>query len=79
MTAIFAHHAVSLAGDELFDGVSDVVSLTEDEIHPAPEFGTLDTQFLTGLATIDDRMLILVDIERLMSSAEMALVDQSAA
>lgn len=61
------------------DGVSDVVSLTEDEIHPAPEFGTLDTQFLTGLATIDDRMLILVDIERLMSSAEMALVDQSAA
>jgi purine-binding chemotaxis protein CheW len=61
------------------DGVSDVVSLTEDEIHPAPEFGTFDTQFLTGLATIDERMLILVDIERLMSSDEMALVDQSAA
>ena len=60
------------------DGVSDVVSLVEDEIHPAPEFGTLDTQFLTGVATIDDRMLILVDIERLMSSAEMALVDQAA-
>ncbi len=61
------------------DGVSDVISLAEGDIHPAPEFGTLDTQFLTGLATVDDRMLILLDIERLMSSAEMELVDQAAA
>jgi purine-binding chemotaxis protein CheW len=60
------------------DGVSDVISLAETDIHPAPEFGTLDTRFLTGLATVDDRMLILVDIERLMTSAEMSLVDQVA-
>lgn len=60
------------------DGVSDVISLAESDIHPAPEFGSLDTQFFTGLATVDDRMLILLDIERLMSSAEMALVDQAA-
>ncbi len=61
------------------DGVSDVVSLKEDDIHPAPEFGALDTQYLTGLATVNDQMLILVDIERLMSSADMALVEQVAA
>jgi len=61
------------------DSVSDVISLAEGDIHPAPEFGTLDTQFLIGLATVDERMLILVDIERLMSSAEIALVDQAAA
>lgn len=61
------------------DGVSDVISLAEADIHPAPEFGTLDTQFLTGLATVDDRLLILLDIERLMSSAEMELVEQAAA
>jgi len=59
------------------DSVSDVVSLAEDEIHPAPEFGTLDTQFLMGLAAIDERMLILIDIELLMTSSEMALVEQS--
>ena len=61
------------------DGVSDVVSLKQDDIHPAPEFGTFDTQFLTGLATVNGQMLILVDIERLMSSTEMALVEQVAA
>lgn len=61
------------------DGVSDVVSLKEADIHPAPAFGAFDTQFLTGLATVNDQMLILVDIERLMSSNEMALVEQVAA
>lgn len=60
------------------DSVSDVVSLAEDSIHPAPEFGTFDTQYLMGLATLDERLLILLDIERLMTSGEMALVDQSA-
>ncbi len=59
------------------DTVSDVVSLPEDEIHPAPELGTFDNQFLMGLASANDRMLILIDIERLMTSAEMALVEQT--
>ena len=59
------------------DSVSDVVSLAEDEIHPAPEFGTFDTQFLLGLAIVNERMLILIDIERLMTSSEMALVEQT--
>jgi purine-binding chemotaxis protein CheW len=57
------------------DGVSDVVALTPEQIRPAPEFGaTVGTQFLTGIGTLDNRMLILVDIEQLMSSADMALV-----
>ena len=59
------------------DTVSDVVSLAEEDIHPAPEFSTFDTQYLTGLATFEERMLILVDIERLMSSSEMALIEKS--
>jgi purine-binding chemotaxis protein CheW len=57
------------------DSVSDVIALAPAQIHPAPEFGaTVGTQFLTGIGTLDDRMLILVDIEKLMVSAEMALV-----
>ncbi|WP_026349579.1 chemotaxis protein CheW, partial [Bordetella sp. FB-8] len=51
------------------DGVSDVLMLHAAQIRPAPEFGqTLSTEYLTGLGTIDDRMLILVDIEKLMTS-----------
>lgn len=59
------------------DGVSDVLSLTHDQIRPAPEFAvTLSTEYLTGLGALGDRMLILVDIEKLLSSEEMALVDK---
>ncbi|MCG5536108.1 chemotaxis protein CheW [Ectothiorhodospira mobilis] len=59
------------------DGVSDVVALRQDQIRPAPEFGAvLDTDYIEGLATLEERMVIVVDIERLMSSNEMGLVDQ---
>ncbi|AKH89461.1 chemotaxis protein CheW [Edwardsiella tarda] len=58
------------------DGVSDVLSLSADQIRPAPEFAvTLSTEYLTGLGALGERMLILVDIEKLLSSEEMALVD----
>jgi purine-binding chemotaxis protein CheW len=62
------------------DSVSDVISLTPEQIKPAPEMGAaLDIQYLIGLGTLDERMLILVDIDRLMTSAEMGLVDKLAA
>ena len=58
------------------DGVSDVTTLKPEEIKPAPEFGSgLDTQYLLGLGTVDERMLILVDIERLMGSRDMELIE----
>ncbi len=58
------------------DSVSDVMMLSPEQIRPAPAMGTmLDTEYLMGLGTIDDRMLILVDIERLMSQADMGLMD----
>ncbi|MFP8409619.1 chemotaxis protein CheW [Serratia marcescens] len=61
------------------DGVSDVLSLTADQIRPAPEFAvTLATEYLTGLGSLGERMLILVDIEKLLSSEEMSLVDSVA-
>ncbi|MGG7981832.1 chemotaxis protein CheW [Klebsiella aerogenes] len=61
------------------DGVSDVLSLTAEQIRPAPEFTvTLATEYLTGLGALGERMLILVDIEKLLSSEEMALVDNVA-
>lgn len=62
------------------DSVSDVTTLSPEQIKPAPEMGTaLNTDYLIGLGTIDQRMLILVDIDKLMSSAEMGLIEQLAA
>jgi purine-binding chemotaxis protein CheW len=62
------------------DGVSDVIALTPEQIRPAPEFGSsLDTQYITGLGTVDERMIILVDIEQLMSAKDMALIEKAAA
>ena len=60
------------------DGVSDVITLSLDQIKPAPDFSAhLDTSYVIGLGTLDERMLILMDIERLMSGAEMGLTDLS--
>lgn len=62
------------------DSVSDVITLTGEQIKPAPEMGSaLDADYLIGLGTLDERMLILVDIDRLMSSEEMGLVEKMAA
>ena len=61
------------------DGVSDVLTLAAEQIRPAPEFGgAFDTDYLVGLGAVDRRMLILIDIEKLMRSADMALVEQVA-
>ncbi|MFN0316271.1 MAG: chemotaxis protein CheW [Burkholderiales bacterium] len=58
------------------DSVSDVITLAADQVCPAPEFSSaFDTQYITGLGTVDQRMLILVDIERLMTSEDMALIN----
>jgi len=61
------------------DSVSDVITLTPAQIKPAPEMGAaLNTDYLVGLGTVDQRMLILVDIERLMAE-EMGFIEKLAA
>ena len=62
------------------DGVSDVITLKPEQVKPAPEFGSaIDTKYVMGLGTVDERMLILVDIEKLMTSRDMELVDVATA
>jgi purine-binding chemotaxis protein CheW len=57
------------------DAVSDVVTLTAATIKPAPQFeAAIDARFITGLATVGDRMLIVMNIEALMSNAEMGMM-----
>jgi len=62
------------------DSVSDVLELNPGQIKPAPEFnGAIDASYITGLGTVktgdDERMLILMDIEQMMTSADMGLLD----
>ena len=57
------------------DGVSDVVALAASEVKPAPALGSIvDSGFLAGLATQGDRMILLLEIEKFLSSGEMKLV-----
>jgi purine-binding chemotaxis protein CheW len=58
------------------DGVSDVRELRDEHLKEVPSLVTrIDTKYIVGLATVEQEMLILVDIEKLMSSEEMELVD----
>jgi len=62
------------------DSVSDVITLAADQVKPAPDFAAhLDTGYITGLGTVDERMLILMDIEKLMSGNDMGLIDSTEA
>jgi len=70
------------------DSVSDVLELNKDQIKPSPELNSsVDANFITGIGTVknsqgqgeahadSERMLILMDIEGLMSSADMGLIN----
>ncbi|MCX7140246.1 MAG: chemotaxis protein CheW [Proteobacteria bacterium] len=69
-----AHRVVGM----VVDSVSDVIQLSGEQIREAPQFGaSLDTEYITGLGTVDERMLILMDIEKLMTSNDMSLTNVS--
>ena len=58
------------------DSVSDVLELAGEAIRPAPQLNaTIDASYITGIGSVADRMLILMDIEALMSSNDMGLMD----
>jgi purine-binding chemotaxis protein CheW len=62
------------------DAVADVVQLTHDQIKPAPEFATaVNVEYVMGLGTRGDHMLILLDIEKLISSRELGIFEEPAA
>jgi purine-binding chemotaxis protein CheW len=59
------------------DSVSDVIHLTPEAIRPAPDFSaSFDTRYIEGLASVDGRMLIVTDIEALMLSRDMDLLER---
>jgi len=60
------------------DSVSDVMELSPEQIREAPEIDSgVDASYITGLGTLNDRMLILLAIDQLMGASEMALVEHA--
>ena len=58
------------------DAVSDVYNVPLKDIKPAPDFGTaVDTEFVTGLATVGEVMVIVLDIDHMLNAAELAVLD----
>ena len=56
------------------DSVSDVMQLTPDDLRAAPEVESMiGTDAVVGLGSLGERMLILLDIEKLMSGEDMGL------
>src|SRR5258708_966942 len=62
------------------DSVSEVVRIAPNEVKPAPQLGAVvDSSFLAGLATQAERMILLLDIEKLLSSGELNLLSDATA
>lgn len=57
------------------DAVCDVYDIDPDSMSPAPDLGgAFDTEFVTGLATVEDKMIILLDIERLIEAGVLSKI-----
>jgi purine-binding chemotaxis protein CheW len=58
------------------DGVSDVYNVAEDAMKPPPDFGSvISVDFVRGLATLDEHMVIVLDIDHLLNTSELAAVE----
>jgi purine-binding chemotaxis protein CheW len=58
------------------DSVSDVMEIQAEAIRPAPEMSSaIDAAYILGLAQVGERMVVLLDIERMLMSSDMGLID----
>ena len=66
-------HETTILG-ALADSVQKVLDLTEDQIEPAPKIGTrLNAEFIRGMGKQDDEFIILLDIDKVLSSGELEI------
>lgn len=61
------------------DAVSDVYNISEDDLKPPPDFGAaINVEYVKGIATVQDKMVIGLDIDHLMNGREMESLDRLA-
>ena len=70
-----------LHAELVVDAVNDVTALAPGDIREAPpELGAaIGQRFIAGIAPVEDRMLVVVDMQRLMTGDEVALLEREAA
>ncbi len=51
------------------DAVSDVYNVATEEMKPPPDFGTISIDYVKGLATVEEKMVIVLEIDKLLNSA----------
>ena len=58
------------------DAVSEVYNVDESQMQPPPDFGSVvNVEYIKGIATVDEKMLIMLDIDHLLTSGELAVTD----
>ncbi len=63
----------------IVDAVEEVVNLAEKDIEPTPEFGhAVDTRYLLGMATINNQVKTLLDLDRVFGAGDMEAIGQAA-
>jgi len=63
----------------IVDDVSEVIDIDGENIEPAPEFGaSVNTDFIMGIAKINQRVIILLDVDRVLSNGDVAMLEQAA-
>ncbi len=78
-TVVIVLHIGQRVVGMVVDGVSDVITLSNDQLRPVPEFNSvIDSEHLMAIGALEQRMLILLDIEKLMTSPDMGLMDAPA-
>ena len=61
------------------DAVSEVMNIKAEEIEPTPSFGTkVDTDYILGMANLDGQVKILLDIDQVLTSEDVAVLEQAA-
>ena len=61
----------------IVDSVSEVADINGGEIEEAPDFGQgIDTDFITGLGKVNEKIIILLDIEEVLSSEDLGIINQ---
>jgi purine-binding chemotaxis protein CheW len=58
------------------DAVSDVLDVAADAIRPVPDMGTtVDTEYLKGLTSVAERMVLLLDVDKLLQPQDAQMLD----
>jgi purine-binding chemotaxis protein CheW len=61
------------------DSVSEVLRIPEDTVEPPPKLVKVDRDYVSGVGKLQDRLLILLDVDKILSDAEKAACDAMSA